>query len=359
MKEDFNKRRTSRFAPPKLQTILQQEPIGAGGYGDIFRVEGQKQGQQILKKRFKELDPTKQKRLQQIVNFLQSIDPRQGIFTGLLKKKPALSGFPETKVFFMKQSGKSLRNLVQEMVSLEKRKERCVFALEMLQLFPNLMKGLDLLIHHQVIHGDIKLDNIVYDKAEKKLRFIDYDFVGTKDEYINASRNNFNFPMVSKDFIYEFWPLERYNIFSWGKVDENKLSQIMNQLKSRKIVSNKILKEMYDILVATNPNRLGGDPLKIDIYSLGIVAYELFINSKFYRCFVKNDQERKQIKDMLETMIVRNMLHPIPSERKLPIKEWMEFTKKVEEYRSRNPRTSAQQRDEYIRDLLKPLACLK
>lgn len=339
-------------------TSPDEVPIGKGGYGDIFRVRGQKPGQKILRKQFRNIDDNKQRRLVEIVQFLERIDPSQQFFTGRLKKNPRLS--TKKNIFFMRQSGKSLRNMVQELAGDDKREERCRFIFRMLENFPNLMIGVNNLIQSNIIHGDIKMDNILFDKTENKLRLIDYDFLGTKDEYQDSSRRGVIFPNVSKDHFYPFWPLERFGLVSWGVLDKAKLLKLLQQLHSTSIFKEKLLKDIYEILEQTPPVQIQENPLKIDIYSLGVVAYELFITSKFYKCLGKDSAESNKIKEALESIIVRNMLHPIPEMRNLPYNQWIQFSQQLRllhQKRQQETKRLERQKQEFIKNLLRPLAC--
>lgn len=72
----------------------------------------------------------------------------------------------------------------------------------------NLFKGLVFFKTNKIIHLDIKLANIVYNKDTLSMKFIDFGMATTRDDFINSSTNptNVNYPQHGQSQVY--WPKE-------------------------------------------------------------------------------------------------------------------------------------------------------
>lgn len=65
----------------------------------------------------------------------------------------------------------------------------------------NLMEGVDFFVHNNIIHHDIKLDNIVYNVSNGKIKFIDFGIMTTRDKFIHDSTQSTN-TIASKSWFY-------------------------------------------------------------------------------------------------------------------------------------------------------------
>jgi len=83
-----------------------------------------------------------------------------------------------------------------------------------LRRFSHLFQALNCLYRHQLVHYDLKFENIVYCPTQHIFKIIDNEeLLGTIDEYINFDKQNYMHALLSKRSVrsfYPVWPLDRY-----------------------------------------------------------------------------------------------------------------------------------------------------
>lgn len=309
----------------KIKEMSSQEQlIGQGTYGRVFRVpHPQKQGEKALKKQMKTIHPSTLNKINRINRMLSQIDPSQQYFAG------RLNPMEKPNQFWMQQRGVSL-----DKIFFSTPQQKADIFLNWLVEFPQLMQAVQRLQENSLIHGDIKLENILWNNEAKKFYIIDYDMLGTEREYLEANSMGYNYPNVAKTFFYFVWPLERF--YLQGGIG---LYDYMKQNLGN-IFTPPIIKYFYESIIQ-NPDRFVDDPIKIDIYSLGLVAFDLFIKSKIFKKWGKTQQQKKQIQDKLSE-VVFFMLNPLSADRYIPIGEWYELIDLVSQSQQRTERQTSQ-----------------
>ncbi len=106
----------------------------------------------------------------------------------------------------------------------------------------NIIKGLLFFQENNLIHYDIKPQNIVYNKDTRELRYIDFGLLDTKEHYKNLSRNSnnkfgcifWNFPLDTG-----FINKDDYDYYVSNRID-NKIEQYSESLYN--LISNNVSK---------------------------------------------------------------------------------------------------------------------
>lgn len=306
----------------------QQTQIGKGGYGKVYRIpHPTRTGQFALKKVFKQNQWTQQKKqsTRKITNLLNRIDPEHKYFAGTMIQQRQQS-------MVMQDAGMSL----DKCLSTFKGEEKKEFLFDVMENFGHLCEGVDLLRRNGLIHGDIKLENIVWNQTTKQLRFIDYDFLGSKEDYEKASAQNINYPHVPKNYFYQYWPLERFAPCFL-------LVENLDKLERARMFAPRYCEEVKSIIF-NNFSLWREDVMKIDVYSLGLVAMDLLLRGQHYKYFGQGQDEHKALKAKFDQMILGNMLHPIPSHRHLLTSLWKKIGQYVKAKRpaSTSPKAQSQ-----------------
>lgn len=317
-----------------LTPIHQQFLIGQGGFGRTFLTQHPtRMGQETIKKQFK--DPlyftTRKNRLKTIMKELKKIDPRKEYFGGWITQQTQRS-------FYMQDAGISLDILI-DTGALNQPMVRNLFV-----QFSGLLDAIQKLGNKNFVHGDIKLANIVW--GDGRLRLIDFDYFGTVEEYIRMPMvdQTQNFPGIPKSHFYLPWPFERsWNVRTrqfWYTPDERK-NAVRSLVKHHLVHPNekKVVLSLFENVHQSIPSGLSPwiariflyfkfygasafeDPTNIDVYSLGIVALQLFIVRERYKLLFDTPQELTLILPKLDECISL-MSHPNPRQRKNPFVKW-------------------------------------
>lgn len=225
----------------------------------------------------------------------------------------------------MVNEGRSLDKIIAKGINIQ------TFQLLLFNI-AHLLRGLILLNEHSLIHGDIKMENVVLNEVSGTCKYIDYDFMGTTEEYRVADEAHRLFPRRHKSKTYFLWPPERFTIagkfrnvtidsyttemwITLGFVSLYDIAdiQILDSLfrsgridKTRKPSSEWVKK----LLTAYGENHLQSDQFsKIDIYGFGIMVSQL-LKGRFQYIL---PSMRRPIKTWLSFLV-----HPDPSVRYSP-----------------------------------------
>jgi serine/threonine protein kinase len=269
------------------------------GEGTSGRVYFDKVNKTVFKK-FRYIE--KKSNLESKEKILDKIDPKRDIFGSKILKYETKGGDLSTGIVMVYQ-GINLEktNLLPSLHILKK-------------LFLNLLHGLIKLTQFDYVHGDIKLDNVVYNSDKKRLKFIDYDFMNEQRGKLcyDILRYDYNYihfvwpPEIwyksvgkhkfSKSFLYLVNILYRNKILispinpykkKYGYYNYNELLALRGdvflfihfietgQLKFRPI-GKWLLKFVQFINYKKKYPRSTYDIQKFDIYGLGLVALDLF-----------------------------------------------------------------------------------
>ena len=92
------------------------------------------------------------------------------------------------RLLLLDDGGVDLDIFSTEIIQTLSKKDCCIFLTTILQLF----KGVEFFRANDIVHFDIKSQNIVYDVKSGKIRFIDFGMVVQKKEYLTQSLVNAN-----------------------------------------------------------------------------------------------------------------------------------------------------------------------
>jgi serine/threonine protein kinase len=214
---------------------------------------------------------------------------------------------PTHNSFFMKDDGISLDKFVDR--SMTKRSSALKQVLS--NGFQRLVEALVVLDANQLIHGDIKSANIVISPVTMKMKFIDFDFLGTLKDYRKFEKTSEFFPFVDKSTFYFAWPFERWHdpsthSFLWDKrhtrfdhlveiglfqnsQSANHCKYILEHITSFKACPADTQWSPLEKRIITtyiHHPEIQEDPMKIDIYSLGLVILELLPECKIFKSMI-------------------------------------------------------------------------
>jgi len=196
-----------------------------------------------------------------------------------------------------------------------------------------IMFGIKFLIHYNILHGDIKVNNLLFNG--KKLSLIDFGFAQT----IKNFYNNYNFKWMIKNYIYYYPPeMQLFALLNDNNINKKNikfnslslLKYLKQDIKDNKYIFNKYPKYFNEIKkinlfiktqtesfylklknnkipnISDHYNELAK---KIDIYQLGIVIYLIII----YTFIFKSSEIEKIPIDIFK--IIKKMIDPDPFTR--------------------------------------------
>jgi serine/threonine protein kinase len=200
-------------------------------------------------------------------DFLRAVDPNQEYF--IIGDIDYDSG-----TISMKNGGKSLHRISPKELP------------DMYNAVPRLLDALCILQNHGVVHGDIKAANIVFDG--ERLRIIDFDLMGTFEEYRKDFQKKRNFPGIERSTYYSVWPPQRFLGNEWFEfaTNPNDTSFHLNKdatgllesiLRRQKTLLSEPYIEVFEDMTRQPRTREAFN--KIDVYGLGLVLNDLFIRN--------------------------------------------------------------------------------
>lgn len=168
-------------------------------------------------------------------------------------------------------------------------------------LFKGLFEAIKILNENGVIHSDIKMSNILYNKNQNRLILIDYSFFDySEDEYFIFKNNDILHLPTELKIVNNNHNKNEFNLILF-------LNSIEKIIDTNHIYIDKI-RELNDYLIKEldNYRKFKVIPNKIDIYQLGLVLYQTVILNP-----------SKEI-DIHTFDIIRKMIEPDPSKRTVP-----------------------------------------
>ena len=167
-------------------------------------------------------------------------------------------------------------------------------SIKILKQFVNMFEGLCILDENNIIHQDVKQNNILYDEKKQKFNLIDFGLYTTKDKVYENLIHNINYvkyiyyPPEYSFFYYKYYniPIETistklYIINVEKDIDfllkvkpialkyKIAILKVYNSLNK----SNNELKAIYDKFSINQPF-----VYKIDVYMLGLTLFDFMIN---------------------------------------------------------------------------------
>jgi serine/threonine protein kinase len=105
--------------------------------------------------------------------------------------------FSDLSILLLDDGGVSLKDVQDKLFKNFNMHETQCFLTSIL----NLIEGVDFFVHNNIIHHDIKLDNIVYNVSNGKIKFIDFGIMTTRDKFIHESTQSEN-SLASQSWFY-------------------------------------------------------------------------------------------------------------------------------------------------------------
>lgn len=308
----------------------------SGSFASVFRSSNGKKTI-LLKIVMRETNENRKQvfaRLESIENILNKMDPEREIFGAKIVRTyfPVPIGDRQYTGIFMPDNG----------ISLDKIKLKDYECIR--NAIPDLLRGLDMLATEQLIHGDIKSANIVWDG--RRLRLIDFDFLHSFQQSSQAHRKNcetkiksvgdkscqdLDFIFVGPDVMrntidnfYFIWPLDRFynplnDRFMFDASSDISMTNLYYLMSHCLHAPRQQAQSMYRFLTQktirscrhdwvravidfySSPCQKLYDPTKFDIYSLGLTLMSLPP--------MRNDPNHS---------LIMSMIHPDPSHRPTP-----------------------------------------
>ena len=105
--------------------------------------------------------------------------------------------FSDLSILLLDDGGVSLKDVQDKLFKNFNMHETQCFLTSIL----NLIEGVNFFVHNNIIHHDIKLDNIVYNVSNGKIKFIDFGLMKTLDKFIHDSTQSTN-TLASQSWFY-------------------------------------------------------------------------------------------------------------------------------------------------------------
>jgi len=139
--------------------------------------------------------------------------------------------FSDLSILLLDDGGVSLKDVQDKLFKNFNMHETQCFLTSIL----NLIEGVNFFVHNNIIHHDIKLDNIVYNVSNGKIKFIDFGLMKTRDKFIHDSTQSTN-SLASQSWFY--FPKE----FSClNQADFKKLTKCENYKKQKGFTYSKFI----------------------------------------------------------------------------------------------------------------------
>ena len=155
-----------------------------------------------------------------------------------LAKDDEIKFYNDYSILIMEDGGENLENYGDRIKKLPKNPEN----IEKAELFwieaQRILLGLKIFLDNNIIHHDLKPQNIVYNEKKNRLNFIDFGIMNSQKKVINESKNSdYIFSIIHWSFPFE---LKFYN--------ENNFNRLANMSKKEKkeYLVNMILELQYN-----------------------------------------------------------------------------------------------------------------
>lgn len=150
-----------------------------------------------------------------------------------------LDNIEDTKLLIMNYGGDNLEILSKKFAKMKNTQSNSSFAKKFLIESKHLFSAVQFLYKNNIVHHDLKPQNIVYYKKNNNIRLIDFGFTTYKDKIINLSNKSDN--RLSK--CHWSYPLE-INFYNYDKYDLfSKYSQEEKYSYYKNIVNNLNIEE--------------------------------------------------------------------------------------------------------------------
>jgi len=155
------------------------------------------------------------------------------------------------KILLMKFGGPDLKNLcnneLQKYLSTKSKMKTDHFWLSV----HHLLKGIRFFKDNNLVHNDIKPQNILFDMKTSKLSFIDFGLMRSKDEVIKASKKSDNFLGIFHwSFPFDCGLMNKDKYYAFNDLSTAKKTAYKKQF-SKIIVHQKASKKTHGIFVKT------------------------------------------------------------------------------------------------------------
>jgi serine/threonine protein kinase len=119
--------------------------------------------------------------------------------------KRYLKDMDETSLMIMEDGGANLSMLAKEMVTWKPTAENRAIVKQVLSEFGRMLEGVRVFLKHDIVHHDVKPQNVVYNVRTGRMNFIDFGLMRKRSACIRSSRNSSNW---SADYAHWSYPFE-------------------------------------------------------------------------------------------------------------------------------------------------------
>jgi serine/threonine protein kinase len=119
--------------------------------------------------------------------------------------KKYLKDMRETSLMIMENGGANLSMLSKEMETWKPTAENRAIVKQVLSEFARMLEGVRVFLKHDILHHDVKPQNVVYNIETGRMNFIDFGLMRKRSACIRSSRKSANW---SADYAHWSYPLE-------------------------------------------------------------------------------------------------------------------------------------------------------
>jgi serine/threonine protein kinase len=167
------------------------------------------------------------------------------------RRKNYLKDMSETSLMIMENGGSNLSMLAKEIATWKRTVKNRAIVKQVLSEFGRMLEGVRVFLKHDILHHDLKPQNVVYNIQTGRMNFIDFGLMRKRSDCIRSSRNSMNWSAESAHWSYPmetpFLNHDRYMAFA-EKTKEDKVRYIETIVKNIENVNDDKLTDTFDAL---------------------------------------------------------------------------------------------------------------
>jgi len=163
--------------------------------------------------------------------------------------KKYLKDMDETSLMIMENGGMNLSMLAKEMGKWKSTADNRAIVKQVLSEFARMLEGVRVFLKHDIIHHDLKPQNVVYSMRTERMNFIDFGLMRKRSDCIRSSRNSDNWSASSAHWSYpmetQFLNRDQYMAFA-KKLQKEKKEYVGIIAKNIEDVNDDKLSDTFD-----------------------------------------------------------------------------------------------------------------